>query len=142
MRGALRLLFVTALLLPQAANAADLVVIANRGAGIDRLTRYQVLDIYLGRYRTFPSGIAAMPIDLAVKSGEREAFYQTIARKDAAEISAYWARLIFSGQGSPPFQISDSRAAVELVASNRNAIAYVERSAVDKRVKVILELTE
>jgi ABC-type phosphate transport system substrate-binding protein len=126
----------------QLASAGTLVVIVNPASKVERLTRYQVLDIFLGRYRTLPSGVAAMPIDLASTSVEREQFYRLVARKDPAEISSYWARLVFSGQASPPYQVSDGHVALDLVARNPSAIAYVDRSLVDRRVKVVLELAE
>jgi ABC-type phosphate transport system substrate-binding protein len=138
-----RLIAVFALLIcSQVASAGTLVVIVNRTSGVDELTRYQVLDIFLGRYRKLPSGVTALPIDLAGNTAERESFYRVVARKDLAEISSYWARLVFSGQASPPFQAADARTAVDLVASNPSAIAYVDSSAVDDRVKVVLEIRE
>lgn len=122
-------------------HAQDLVVIVNPASRVEALTRYQVIDIFLGRFRKLPSGTTALPIDLAPDDPERSRFYRMLVRKDAAEISSYWARLVFSGQASPPFQAPDARTAVDLVASNPNAIAYVDRSLVDKRVKVVLEIT-
>jgi len=56
------------------------------------------------------------------------------------DMNAYWARLTFSGRISPPFAVTDARMAVDMVANNVNAIAYVERSAVDPRVRIALEL--
>jgi hypothetical protein len=47
---------------------------------------------------------------------------------------------VFSGQTSPPFQVTDERTAVELVQGNPNAIAYVDRAFVNDRVRVVLEL--
>ena len=55
-------------------------------------------------------------------------------------MSSYWARLVFSGQTSPPFQVPDAKTALELVQSSPNAIAYVNRSAVTADVKVVFEL--
>ncbi len=70
----------------------------------------------------------------------RAAFYRRLVGKELADIGSYWARLVFSGQSSPPFQAPDAAAALELVATNPNAIAYVDRAAVDRRVRVVLEL--
>ncbi|MEO8019832.1 MAG: phosphate ABC transporter substrate-binding protein [Pseudomonadota bacterium] len=121
-------------------DAAELVVIVNPDSGIDRLTRDEVIDIFLGRYRKLPSGRAALPIDVSEPSTERARFYQLLVKKSSAEISSYWARLVFSGQTSPPFQVPDAKTAVELVQSNPNAIAYVDRASVTGHVKVVLEI--
>jgi ABC-type phosphate transport system substrate-binding protein len=122
-----------------AGEAPDLVVIVNPSSGVERLTREEVIDIFLGRYRKLPSGRAALPIDIET-GNERAMFYQLLVKKSPAEISSYWARLVFSGQKSPPFQVADGATAVELVQSNPNAIAYVDRASVNARVKVVLEI--
>jgi ABC-type phosphate transport system substrate-binding protein len=119
---------------------ASIVVIVNPASGIDKLSRDEVIDIFLGRYRKLPSGRAAMPIDMANPSEDRARFYQLLVNKSPAEISSYWARLVFSGKTSPPFQVPDAQTAVELVESNPNAIAYVERAALTPGVKVVLEI--
>jgi hypothetical protein len=63
-----------------------------------------------------------------------------LVNKSPAEISSYWARLVFSGKTSPPFQVPDAQTAVELAQSNPNAIAYVHRSSLNPGVKVVLEI--
>lgn len=131
----------SALLLTQTVRAQTLVVIVNPSIGVQHLSRREALDIFLGRYRTFPSGASALPIDLDINSTERKQFYLILAHKDAADMSSYWARLTFSGRISPPFAVADAHVAVDIVANNPNAIAYVDRAAVDQRVRVALELT-
>jgi ABC-type phosphate transport system substrate-binding protein len=123
----------------RADEAEGIVVIVNPASGIDRLSREEVIDIFLGRFRKLPSGRAALPIDVET-SDERARFYQLLVKKSPAEMSSYWARLVFSGQTSPPFKVPDAKTAVELVESNPNAIAYVDRASVNSHVKVVLEI--
>jgi ABC-type phosphate transport system substrate-binding protein len=125
-----------------AADAADLVVIVNPQSGVEKLSKDEVIDIFLGRYRKLPGGRVALPIDVAESGTERARFYQLLVKKSSAEMSSYWARLVFSGQTSPPFQVPDAKTAIELVQSSPNAIAYVDRSAVNSKVKVVFELSE
>jgi ABC-type phosphate transport system substrate-binding protein len=141
MRNITLLLMMLILAVPVSGSADDIVVIVNPQSGVDTLTREEVIDIFLGRYRKLPSGRVALPIDVAEKSPERTRFYQLLVKKSPAEMSSYWARLVFSGQTSPPFQVSDPKAALELVQSSPNAIAYVGRAAVTADVKVVLEVT-
>jgi hypothetical protein len=56
-------------------------------------------------------------------------------------MGSYWARLTFSGKISPPFAVADARMAIDIVANNPNAIAYVDRALVDERVRIALEVT-
>jgi ABC-type phosphate transport system substrate-binding protein len=126
---------------PQAVRAQTLVLIVNPSIGVQHLSRREALDIFLGRYRSFPSGASALPIDLDINSTERRQFYLMLAHKDSSDMSSYWARLTFSGKISPPYAVADARIAVDIVANNPNAIAYVDRAAVDNRVRIALEIT-
>ena len=68
-----------------------------------------------------------------IDSTERKQFYLLLTHKDSSDMSSYWARLTFAGRISPPFAVTDARMAVDMVANNSNAIAYVDRAAVDGR---------
>jgi ABC-type phosphate transport system substrate-binding protein len=123
-----------------ASDASAIVVIVNPNSGVDKLSKDEVIDIFLGRYRKLPSGRVALPIDIAEAAAERARFYQLLVKKTSTEMSSYWARLVFSGQTSPPFQVPDAQTAIELVQSSPNAIAYVDRASVTTNVKVVFEL--
>lgn len=41
----------------------DLVVVMNTNSGIERLSRDQVINIFLGRFRQLPNGATALPVD-------------------------------------------------------------------------------
>jgi ABC-type phosphate transport system substrate-binding protein len=139
-----RLLVILSCLFAGGAHATEpsqsIVVIVNPSSGIDRLTRDEVIDIFLGRYRKLPSGAVALPIDVSEAQAERAHFYEALVHKSPAEMSSYWARLVFSGQTSPPFQVPDVKTVLQLVESNPNAIAYVNRASVTSKVKVVLEI--
>src|SRR5882672_7658025 len=92
------LLALTTLPPAEAVRAQTLVVIVNPTIGVQHLSRREVLDIFMGRFRTFPSGASALPIDLDVSSTERRAFYLLLAHKEPADMGSYWARLTFSGK--------------------------------------------
>lgn len=119
---------------------ADLVVVVNPRSGVERLTRDEVINIFLGRYRQFPGGLAAHPIDLPESLPCKGKFYLTLVGKSPADISAYWARLRFSGQTGAPRQAGSLEGLLELIAADPGAIGYLERARVDSRVRVVLEL--
>jgi len=125
-----------------AAKKPTLVVIVNPSSPVQTLSRHQALEIFTGGFRSFPNGLAALPIDLDAASAERSEFYLTLAHKKPSDMLSYWARLTFSGHQSPPYQVSSAQMAVEMVATNPSAIAYVYRETVDtSHVKVVLEFT-
>lgn len=119
---------------------ADLVLVAHSDAEVDKISREDAINIYMGRLRRFPSGPVAQPLDLLPASPEKALFYHRLVNKELADIDAYWARLVFSGRTSPPPALANQEAVLERVARDRNAIGYLDRTRVDGRVKIILEL--
>lgn len=134
------LIFVLTWLLPNSAGAGELVVVVNAASGVGRLSREQVLNIFLGRFRQFPSGLPAEPIDQPDDSPARAQFYRLLVDKEVAEINAYWARLVFSGRTPPPLKAERPGEVLRLLATKRGGIAYVERSQVDPRLTVVFSL--
>jgi hypothetical protein len=120
-----------------AAGADDLVLIANKDSGVERMTQEDAVNIFMSRYKKLPSGITALPVD---ESGEKASFYRALVGKDLSEIQSYRARLVFSGQGSPPHEVDTAPEALDAVANNRGAIAYIDRAKVNARVKIVLVL--
>lgn len=129
-----------ALLLATGPVRADepIVVVVAANAGVEQLTQAEVTNIFLGRFKKLPSGARAQPVDVL---SLKEQFYARLVGRSLAEINAYWARLTFSGQTTPPRQETLVRA-LDLVATTPGAITYVERRLVDRRLKVVFELAE
>jgi ABC-type phosphate transport system substrate-binding protein len=121
-------------------SSAEPVVIVNLQSGVERLTRDEVTNLFMGRQKRLPSGIVALPVEQAQPAGTRARFYQLLVRKDLPDINAYWARLFFSGQAQPPRQAHSAAEVLELVAGNRGAIGVVDGALVDRRVRVVLDL--
>lgn len=118
---------------------ADVVVVVEARSGVDRLSRDEVINIFLGRHRKLPTGIAAVPVDQPVAGGLRGEFYRKLVDKDLAEINAYWARLFFSGKTVPPLAAESAADVLALVTGRPGGIGYVERSHLDPRLRVVLE---
>lgn len=133
------ILAIVQLLLPLAGAADSIVVVVNQANGIESLGRTEVVNIFMGRFREFPSGIAAQPIDMPA-SATRTQFYRTLVKKEPAEINAYWARLVFAGRTAPPIQAASPGDALRILRTNPSGIAYMERSQVTNREKVVFEL--
>lgn len=129
-------------LLPWAGAWADLVVVVNGKSGVEKLTREEITNIFLGRYRQLPSGIAALPIDHPADDAVKARFYALLVNKDLAVINAYWARLIFSGKTSPPRQAASGVEVMDWLAKQRGAIGYIERAQADARVKIVFDLEQ
>ena len=133
-----RFLALAALLLPAPAAQADVAVIVNAKNTVAATAPREVQDIFLGRVRTFPDGRFAVAIDQS--SPLRAEFYQALTARPVEQINAYWARLLFTGQASPPMRLPDDDAVLKAVRENEGAIGYVDPVRVDKTVRLLLRL--
>lgn len=119
---------------------SQVAVIVSPKSPLTALTADQAAAIFMGRSATLPSGATAAPADLPDSSGVREQFYSKAAGKSAAQVKAAWSRLTFSGKATPPKEIASAADVKKFVAANPDAIGYIEKSAVDATVKVVLVL--
>lgn len=130
---------IAALLLSLGAAAqAQVAVIVNPKSPTASMTADQVASIFLGKSNTLPSGAAAAAVDQPESAAVREQFYTKVTGKQAAQVKAAWSRLVFSGKATPPKELGSSAEVKKFVASNPDAIGYVEKSAVDGSVKSVL----
>jgi ABC-type phosphate transport system substrate-binding protein len=118
----------------------ELVVVINAKSTISRLSKKDVVDIYMGRFNTFPDGSKAAPIDSPDGSDEKKLFYQRLVGKDERKIKAYWSRLLFSGRAQPPIKAQSAAAVHELVRQTQGAIAYIPTSDLTPEMKIVYQL--
>ncbi len=140
MKEFIRLLVVTGTFLYAHNCLAQVAVVVGAKSDVGTMTAEQVSSIYLGKTDKFPSGSTALPIDQASGSAVRTTFYDKVTGKSEAQVKAAWSRLVFSGKGTPPKEVASSGEIKKLVSTNPNTIGYIEKSAVDSSVKVILSV--
>jgi ABC-type phosphate transport system substrate-binding protein len=134
----LALLALLAVLLGTPAGAADLVVIVSSRNPVAALRADQVAAIFLGQSVRFPDGAEAVPYDLRLGAALRDEFYARVTNKTPALMKAHWSKMVFTGRGQPPAELSDSAAVRRRVADDLDAIGYIERSALDASVHAVL----
>jgi ABC-type phosphate transport system substrate-binding protein len=117
---------------------AEEVAVVSAKSRVTALTRDQVADIFLGKTSRFPDGSQAVPIDQIEGSAARDEFYLKFAGKSPAQVKAYWSKIIFTGRGQPPREVSSGLEEKKRVVENPNAIGYIERSLVDGSVRMLL----
>ncbi len=140
MRSLKTILSVCALTLAAAGANADVVVIVNPKNPAANLSAEQVAALYLGNSSTFPDGGAAALADQPESAAVRGTFYEKATGRSAAQAKATWARLTFTGKGTPPKELKTDADVKAWVASDPKAIGYVDSSAVDGSVKAVLKL--
>ena len=127
-----------AVTMPAVSASADVVVIVSARSEVTRLTAEQVAKIFLNKVDVFPNGAKAVPVDQAEGNPVRDEFYSRVVNKSSSQLTAYWARITFTGDGNPPKLLEGDVAVKKAVAADPNAIGYIDKSAVDGSVRVIL----
>jgi ABC-type phosphate transport system substrate-binding protein len=142
MRNSIRRSLWTAIALGMFASHAnaEVVVIVNPKNPAASLTPQQVAALYLGNATTFPSGGPVAMADQPEAAGIRGDFYQKATGRSVAQVRATWARITFTGKGTPPKELKSDADVKAFVAADPKAIGYVDASAVDSSVKAVLKL--
>jgi ABC-type phosphate transport system substrate-binding protein len=114
--------------------SAEIVVIVSQKNPATRMFSEQASQFFLGKSTMFT------PVDQAESSAIRAEFYHKIADKDTAQVKALWSKLVFTGKATAPKEYSSNAEVKKAVAADPKAIGYIDKSAVDDSVKVILTL--
>ncbi|WP_426162254.1 hypothetical protein ACN9MY_19905 [Pseudoduganella sp. R-31] len=113
------------------ALAAEIVVIVNPKNPASRMFSEQAAQFFLGKSTLFT------PVE-HTEGPLRNEFSQKVLGKDSAQVKAQWSKLVFTGKGTAPKEYGSSAEVKKAVAADVQAIGYIEKSAVDDSVKVIL----
>lgn len=119
---------------------AQIAIVAGVKSTATVLTRDQASALFLGKSTQLPGAGIPVLIDQVESVDARQIFYSKVTEKTPAQVKAVWSRLVFSGKGSPPKEVSNSGEVKKLVNANPDAIGYIEKSAVDSTVKVLLTI--
>ncbi|GGY81719.1 hypothetical protein ACFFTM_07205 [Pseudoduganella plicata] len=115
--------------------SAETVVIVSAKNPASRMFSEQAAQFFLGKSMMFT------PIDQAEGSAIRTDFYKKVTDKDAGQVKAIWSKLVFTGKATAePKEFKSNAEVKKAVADDPKAIGYIDKSAVDDTVKVILTL--
>jgi ABC-type phosphate transport system substrate-binding protein len=117
---------------------AALAIIVHPSNNLSGISADEAADIYLAKAGVFTNGKRAIPVDQAATSPMRKKFYSAVIKKDDSTLKVYWSKLLFTGKATPPREIGDDAAVKSWVATNPDAIGYVDGKFVDSSVKVLL----
>ena len=119
---------------------AQVVVVVGSKSTASALSTEQAAALFLGKSDQLPGVGTALLLDQPESNPVREQFYSKVANKSGAQVKAAWSRLVFSGKGTPPKELTSSAEVKKMVTNNANAIGYIEKSAVDASVKVLVSV--
>ncbi len=115
---------------------AEIAVIVNP-ANANAVSADDLNRLFLGRASSFADGSKATPLNLAEGQAARDEFDSKVLNRSAAQLKAYWSKLVFTGKGTPPKELADDAAVKAAVAADSSAIGYISSASVDGSVKVV-----
>jgi ABC-type phosphate transport system substrate-binding protein len=119
-----------------AAEAQDVVLVANKDVQISEIKDSDLRAIFTGEKTRFADGSHAVPVTL--KGGAvHEVFLTKHVGETPAEFRAVWRRAVFTGQGSMPKAFDSESSLIAYVATTPGALGYVSRVSAKDNVKVI-----
>lgn len=98
-----------------------------------------ISDIFLGKSKSLPNGMSANPLNQTAGSDIRIIFDDKILGKSASQLKAYWSKIIFTGKGSPPPELSSGEEVKAKVAADPHAIGYIDKALIDDSVRAVLD---
>lgn len=132
----IRSILITSMTLFATSAMADVEVIVHpsNGAALDQDT---IQRIFLGKTRAFPGGGEAVAISVKDDTPVANEFTEKVLAKSPKQLKAYWAKMVFTGKGTPPKQVESAANVVELVSNNPNLIGFVPAGSAGGGVKVV-----
>ena len=121
-----------ALTVAATSSFAEVVAVVGAKSPAATMSNEQVAQFFLGKSSSMT------PIDQPDGNAVRNEFYKKVTDKDASQAKALWSKLVFTGKATPPKEVAGSAEVKKAVAADPKAIGYIEKSAVDATVKVVL----
>ncbi|MBZ9611859.1 phosphate ABC transporter substrate-binding protein [Rheinheimera maricola] len=118
---------------------AGIVVIAHP-ANSNSVTVEELQRLYTGKSSSFANGDAVLPLNLTDANTLRGSFDEKALGRSSSQIKAYWSKLVFTGKGTPPKEVSSDEEMIKLVSSNPNILGYVGSDTDVSAVKVLLKI--
>lgn len=113
---------------------AEIAVVINPKNSVASMSQEQLSQFFLGVSTSF------VPVDQADGSSIRTEFYKKITNKEPSQVRAIWAKLVFTGRGRPPKEYPSSTEVKQAVSADINTIGYIEKSAADSSVKILMTI--
>jgi ABC-type phosphate transport system substrate-binding protein len=113
-----------------------LVVVVHPGVQVSALPRPLLSRYFLKKTTQWPDGSLLRPVE-PIDPALRRAFAEQVHLRSAADITAYWIALIFSGRELPPLEKASDADLVAWVRATPGAIGYVAAGADTTGVKVV-----
>ena len=95
--------------------------------------------LFLGKKKKFSGGEAATAVNQTFGSDFRKKFDLEMLEKTGPQMKSYWAKLLFTGKGSPLTEAASDEEVIKLISEDESVIGYIDESKVTDAVKVVFK---
>ncbi len=120
----------------------DMVVVVNINNPTSTMSKSQVIDLFMGRYMSFPNGEKASPIELTGDREIKESFYRGLLGMSLARVNSYWSRVQYTGRVKPSIKLSTQAHIVNHISKTPLSIGYMPRSKLTAKLKIVYVVNE
>ena len=111
--------------------AAHPVLILHSHAGDENLSSTSLIRIYAMQKRVWSDNTPIKVFTLPNDSESHKEFVNEYLRMQPYQLDRLWNRLVFSGTGSKPEEVSSPQEMIEKVRETPGAIGYIDSSLLD-----------
>ena len=113
-------------------------IIVNKSNSIDKLTKSELHNIYLGNTCTWNNSKQIVLVDYTADNELRESFSQEYLNLSPKRVSMIWIKASLSGKTIPPKVFHTEEEIVKYVSENEGAIGYVSKpGALPNNIKIV-----
>jgi len=129
--------FLVLALLASARSAEALEIVVNRDVAANQLTHTELQAIFTMRVRAWPDGSPIRVFVLSDSAPEQAEFAKKLLEIFPYQLRRYWDRLVFSGTGQAPIELTSPGEMYNRVASTPGAIGYLPTEHIGNLVRII-----
>jgi hypothetical protein len=119
-------------------TAERIVVIANAGVTEDGLPLASLRATYSMRVRLWPDGTPVRVFVLPDRDPLHAAFSQQVLHIYPYVLRDTWDRMVFTGTGQPPTQVTSQQEMLQRISETPGAIGYIEQGRIpNERIKIL-----
>lgn len=112
-------------------------IVVNKANPVSSLKKAEVAKIFMKQSVKWASGLDIEPVDQNPSASVRERFTEDVHGKPVAAVQVTWQRIVFSGRGEPPPELSSDGKVLYFVSEHHGGIGYVNEGAPTEGVKVV-----
>ena len=112
-------------------------LVVNKANALSSVEKGEVAKMFMKQTVKWAGGQAVEPVDQAPSAGVRERFSADVHGKAVGAVQSAWQRIIFSGRGVPPPEVTSDDQVLSFVAEHPGGIGYVSEGAGTDRAKVV-----